>query len=293
MQKELFVFRIGPLDVGGRPLFWYVTHPDSGRAFFHEDDVSALAEIARLFPDRALACEPSLREAGAPLGYRSQPLTPFQIGARATLWVGAELPDRWRGLDPVAAEYILEYASRLWQRQPGGELVIELEVSARGEAPGLRLEETAYVAWGVGGGIFAFESLAALRAFQQGVLDGDLGRAHAISRVQLEWQRGSPGLDAAMREAYGVEVVPVGSRDRGGEQVSLDRRDAWLLASILVALVSWVEAGSEAAQGRLELTPEVAVDVAVEARFLRALRSVDGQRIAELGWADLARRMPS
>jgi hypothetical protein len=293
VQQELFVFRIGPLDVGGTPMFWYVTHPNTGRAFFNEDDAAALAEIAELYPDRALSCEPSLQPAAQELGCRVRPPTPFEIGARATLWVGAEFPESWRGLDPVATEYILEYASRLLQRQPAGELIIELTVSARGDASALHIDDTVHVTWAVGNGIFAFDSSSSLREFQQSVMDGDLERARSISSLQLEWRPGSAGLQQAFREAYGVDLVPICARASGGERVPLDARDAWLLASILVALVAWIEAGSEAAQGRLDLTPDVPVEVDVEARFLRVLASGGDGSISELGWAELSRRLPS
>jgi hypothetical protein len=134
VQDELFVFRVGPLDMGGKPMYWYVTRPNTGQAVFHEDDAAALAEIADRFPDRALACEPALSPAGQAHGYRARPLTPFEAGARATLWAGVEFEECYESLDPVAKECILVYASRLWAHLPADELVIELEVSERGEA---------------------------------------------------------------------------------------------------------------------------------------------------------------
>jgi hypothetical protein len=281
-----FVYRIGPLDVGGRTGNWYQVLPPTGDVFFGDDDAEMLAQIKAALPGRSLECEPALAAAGEPLGYVARPLDDEETNARARLWITIEAGAWFKGIDQITFALFLKFGTELSLRGQWFAAVVELEVDLRGPAYGVTFDETVGVVWTGAQGFFAFESVAAMRRFQELTVDGAIDDANDVPRWSLQYATGSAGLQDAMRAAYQAQVVPYAVFDGPDGRRAVDVREAWRVGLIARGIEGWVRAGAAESEEPLPLAGH---EMHLEVRFGGALADAPDGTLVRIGWDQLQR----
>jgi len=286
-SDPIFVFRIGPVELGGELTHWYLTKPPIDDVFYGDDPAEVLGRIAAAASGHPLEVEPALAEAGQPLGVTVRPLTDLELRARAKLWLNAEV-GAWNAAikDGVAHAIFLDSAAGMARLRSPFAGVIELELALRGYAGAHAFDETLAVLWTDPRGLMLFASVAAMNQFQTATLAGDLKAADAFPRWALQWVHGSPGLAGALMASYGVAEAPVATHLEAGERRPLDGRATWRMALVIGALECWALEPAAHLATQFTITD---VDARTDVSFLRALVS-QGDRLEALDWEGFAAR---
>lgn len=285
MDSTVYVFRAGPLDPDSEPkLYWYATIPDSQPPVIETDDDRGLAEVVRRFPGSERYCEPELADAAARAGFQAREPAKGEAMTAAILWLTVAFWQWYRGVaDLDAKNMLLTHGANLWDQREAARSIIELRVAIRGGICGHSIDGVRYVVLAAGWGLFVFDSLEEMNAFQTATRQGDTAASNPVPRLHMHWERGPERHRALMQRAYGVDVVPVPSVDDGQGRRGIDDREAWLLTAIIAGASDWIDAQTPAFAG----SPKLGVEgLRIGIEFLRAYVQGEPTGIRELGWDD-------
>src|SRR6266545_1681 len=115
------VFRLGPLEVGGRKAYAYCGLDAGGApipAEITHTDARGLGALAKRYAGQPIRCEPALAEAARPFGFEPAPLPKAALLPRATLAYGLALgPMAGRPKLDILIRF-LEACAAFWSARP-------------------------------------------------------------------------------------------------------------------------------------------------------------------------------
>src|SRR6266511_1258304 len=115
------IFRLGPLEVGGRKAYAYCGLDADGALIPPEithTDARGLGALAKRYAGQPIRCEPALAEAARPFGFAPAPLPKAALLPRATLAYGLALgPMAGRPKLDILIRF-LEACAAFWSARP-------------------------------------------------------------------------------------------------------------------------------------------------------------------------------
>ena len=236
------VFRLGPLDVGGRKAYAYGGGADGELippAVAHSD-AKGLGAIAERFAGRPLRCEPSLAQAGRPLGFEPAELPEEALLPRATLAYGLALgPAAGRpGMDVLVR--FLEACSEFWSSRPWELIESDEAVPVTLVESGRDRAAEASV-MGLGGeqfGAALYDEPGSIRRVADLVTAGRMKEASRVSALAVTFDEEPAWAAAALDDAFGLPRVPVPLRVRKGKAGAATTDELLEAAALLEALAT-------------------------------------------------------
>ena len=236
------VFRLGPLDVGGRKAYAYGGVADGELippAVAHSD-AKGLGAIAERFAGQPLRCEPSLAKAGRPLGYEPAELPEEALLPRATLAYGLALgPAAGRpGMDVLAR--FLEACAEFWSSRPW-ELIESDEAVPVTLVESGRARAAEASVMGLGGeqfGAALYDEPGSIRRVADLVTAGRMKEASRVSALAVTFDEEPAWAAAALDDAFGLPRVPVPLRVRKGKAGAATTDELLEAAALLEALAT-------------------------------------------------------
>jgi SEC-C motif-containing protein len=238
------VFRLGPLDVGGRKAFAYGGIDTNGEPIQPEvahTDAKGLGAIAKRFAGQPLRCEPALADAARPLGFEPAPLPGSALLPRATLAYGLALgPAAGQPTMDVVIRF-LEACAEFWSSQPWELIESDEAVSVALTERG-RTRETEASVMGAGGeqfGVALYDEPGSIRRVADLVTAGRMKDASRVSALAVTFDEEPAWAAAALDDAFGLPRLPVPirvSRGKGGTATTEELLDAAAVLEALAAL---------------------------------------------------------
>jgi hypothetical protein len=234
----LYAIKLGPLETGEGPCHAYVGIRDDGflaRPVIGKIDKEALRALAAdSDAGEQLRCEKRLARAGSPFGFEMAPMPSWVPMPRAALAVALALgpmmvpcdPDALHLLCHGASEFLRAKPWRFWDDTCVIEVVLDGAVSARFEA----------VLMGAGGmeyGVALYRRAGALARIARHVEGGRMAAARREDALAVTLDDEPRFAIAALRDAYGLDCVPLPMKiERGGVR-AVDGTEVAILGGVL------------------------------------------------------------
>ncbi len=280
------VFRLGPLEVGGRKAYAYCGLDADGALIPPEithTDAKGLGALAKRYAGQPLRCEPDLAEAARPFGFEPAPLPEAALLPRATLAYGLALgPMAGRPKMDVLVRF-LEACAAFWNACPW-------ELMESGEPIPVTLTENGRTrhaeasVMGAGGqefGVALYDEPGSIQRVSALMAEGRMKETRHVSALAVTFDEEPAWAAAALDDEFGLPRQPVPIRVRKGKPGPATTEELLDAAALLEAVA---ELCSPNDADHAEMTVEVG-GRAVTARV--ALPDDDGEPIEDLAEAML------
>lgn len=236
------VFRLGPLDVGGRKAFAYggVAAGELIPPEVAHTDAKGLGAIAKRFAGQQLRCEPALAEAGRPVGFEPAELPEAALLPRATLAYGLALGPAAGRPDMDVLVRFLEACARFWASRPW-ELIESDEAVPVAVVEGGRARAGEASVMGAGGeefGAALYDEPGSIRRVADLVTAGRMKEASRVGALAVTFDEEPGWAVAALDDAFGLPRVPVPLRIRKGKAGAATTEELLEAAALLEALAA-------------------------------------------------------
>jgi hypothetical protein len=239
MNRERFVFRIGPVPAGEREANAYFVMPATTgtSVYLAEDNSSGLAQIVRDHDAASLECEPELAAAGREFG-----IPAGEINRQRAHWIGGSAMDLALGepFRPISREesvYAFAVAaSAFWRAAPWQyeSLRGAIDVSLRGSLN----DRLAAVVLGGGNvyGLSLYQGINSVRLQAELARSGRLEEAARSNSLILTFSAEPAFAVDAMRRAYDMPRVPITTKMMNGEGTPLSDLDLMAIGATAKAV---------------------------------------------------------
>jgi hypothetical protein len=216
------VFRLGPLEVGGRKSYAYCGLDDDGALIPPEithTDAKGLGALAKRYAGQPLRCEPAFAEAARPFGFEPAPLPEAAFLPRATLAYGLALgPMAGRPKLDVLIRF-LEACAAFWSSRPwellGSDDPVPVALTERGRTR--QAEASVMGAAGQEFGIALYDEPGSIRRVAALVTAGRMKETRNVSALAVTFDEGPAWAATALDAAFGLPRLPVPIRVRKGK----------------------------------------------------------------------------
>src|SRR6266540_2658784 len=269
----LHVFRLGPLEVGGRNSYAYCGLDADGALIPPEithTDAKGLRALAKRYAGQPLRCEPDLAEAARPFGFEPAPLPETALLPRATLAYGLALgPMAGRPKMDVLVRFLEACAAfwnaRPWELMESGE-PIPVTLTEKG-----RTRHAEASVMGAGGqefGVALYDEPGSIQRVSALMAEGRMKETRHVSALAVTFDEEPAWAATALDAAFGLPRLPVPIRVRkgkGGPATTEELLDAAALLEAVAELAgpddaehaeATVEAGGRAITARVALTDD-------------------------------------
>src|SRR6266568_1172780 len=267
------VFRLGPLEVGGRKAYAYCgLDPDGGLIppEITHTDAKGLGALAKRYAGQPLRCEPDLAEAARPFGFEPAPHPETALLPRATLAYGLALgPMAGRPELDVLTRF-LEACAAFWTARPwellGSDDPLPVALTERGRTR--KAEASVMGAAGQEFGVALYDEPGSIRRVAALVTAGRMKETRGVSALAVTFDEEPAWAATALDGAFGLPRLPVPIRVRkgkGGPATTEELLDAAALLEAVAELSGpddaehaevTVEAGGRAITARVALPDE-------------------------------------
>ncbi len=264
------VFRLGPLEVGGRKAYAYCGLDADGALIPPEithTDAKGLGALAKRHAGQPIRCEPALAEAARPFGFEPVPLPEAALLPRATLVYGLALgPMAGRPQLDVLIRF-LEACAAFWSAGPwelfGSDDPVPVALTERGRTR--KAEASVMSAAGQEFGVALYDEPGSIRRVAALVNAGRMKETRGVSALAVTFDEEPAWAATALDAAFGLPRLPVPIRVRkgkGGPATTEELLDAAALLEAVAELSGpddaehaevTVEAGGRAITARVAL----------------------------------------
>jgi hypothetical protein len=235
----LYAFKLGPFDSSEGKTNAFVGISEVGMVppVWTNDAKAGLEGLKQHVWGEELVCEPGLSRVGKPLGFRGMKPPEWVLEPRAqlaaTLVFAGQLDnddlDAYIELVQATAVFADAKPFTWWHdEQP-------LDVTVWG-ALDQRFEGCMMGHAGITVGLALYDRPGAVERIAQLVDDGEMARAQEEDFLVVTLDGGPAFAARALRDAYGVEAVPLPIRQRAGKRVFAARKDMLALSAALRAV---------------------------------------------------------
>jgi len=269
----LHVFRLWPLEVGGRNSYAYCGLDADGALIPPEithTDAKGLRALAKRYAGQPLRCEPDLAEAARAFGFEPAPLPEAALLPRATLAYGLALgPMAGRPKLDVLTRF-LEACAAFWRARPwelfGSDDPVPVALTERGRTR--KAEASVMGAAGQEFGVALYDEPGSIRRVAALVTAGRMKETRGVSALAVTFDEEPAWAATALDEVFGLPRLPVPIRVRkgkGGPATTEELLDAAALLEAVAELAgpddaehaeATVEAGGRAITARVALTDD-------------------------------------
>jgi hypothetical protein len=239
----LYAIKLGPLETGEGPCHAYLGIRDDGffaKPVIGRRDGEAMRKLAADSErGEKLLCEKRLARAGEAFGFETAPMPAWVPMPRAALAVALALgplivpgePDALHLLGQGASEFVRAAPWRYWDDCDPFEVVAE-------GARTTRFEGALMGSGGMRYGVALYRRSGALSRVARSVDRGDMGSAAREDALAVTLDDEPRFAIAAVRDAYGLDRVPVPMKmERGGPR-AVESRDLVILGGTLRLLAA-------------------------------------------------------
>jgi hypothetical protein len=264
------IFRLGPLEVGGRKAYAYCGLDPDGALIPPEithTDAKGLGALAKRYAGQPLRCEPALADAARPFGFEPAPLPETALLPRATLAYGLALgPMAGRPKLDVLIRF-LEACAAFWTARPwellGSDDPLPVALTERGRKR--KAEVSVMGAAGQEFGVALYDEPGSIRRVAALVNAGRMKETRGVSALAVTFDEEPAWAATALEAAFGLPRLPVPIRVRkgkGGPATTEELLDAAALLEAVAELAgaddaehaeATVEAGGRAITARVDL----------------------------------------
>jgi len=237
----IYALRLGEVPVNGGRAFTYVAIDEHGMMapIVGADDEAALREIVASAGGRDVVCEEALQATARRLGLRVQALPRWALGPRADLATILHLGENRIERDALAAVApALRAAGELLCHQPWSWLrnadVVDFEIASSGRAA-RHFEGCVMGAGGQEYGVALYDEPGSLARLAKANQAGSRGHAPAIDAYGVTIDGGPAWVADAVAVAYGIRLVIVPIRVRGGRMRATTADELTVMASAAAA----------------------------------------------------------
>ncbi len=240
------VFRLGPLEVGGRKSYAYCGLDADNRLIPPEithTDAKGLGALAKRYAGQPVRCEPALAEAARPFGFEPAPLPEAAGLPRATLAYGLALgPMAGRPKMDVLVRF-LEACAVFWNARPWelmeSEEPIPVTLTENGRTR--RAEASVMGAGGREYGVAMYDEPGSIHRVAALVSEGRMKETRHVSALAVTFDEEPAWAAAALEDEFGLPRLPVPIRVRkgkGGPATTEELLDAAALLEAVAELCS-------------------------------------------------------
>ena len=267
------VFRLGPLEVGGRKAYAYCGLDADGALIPPEithTDAKGLGALAKRYAGQPIRCEPALAEAARPFGIEPAPLPEAALLPRATLAYGLALgPMAGRPELDVLIRF-LEACAAFWTARPwellGSDDPVPVALTERGRTR--KAEASVMGAAGQEFGVALYDEPGSIRRVAALMAEGRMKETRHVSALAVTFDEEPAWAATALDGAFGLPRLPVPiqvRKGKGGPATTEELLDAAALLQAVVELSGpddaehaevTVEAGGRAITARVALPDE-------------------------------------
>lgn len=240
------VFRLGPLDVGGREAFAYAALSKGGPLVppvVEHSDAKGLGTLAKRLAGRPFRCEPALAEAAQGLGLETAPLPEWALLPRAALAFGLALgPSGGRPIREVLQRFF-EACVRYWDSEPWDLIGSDAPMSVS-LTDGKRVRRIEGAVMGGRGGRFGFalyDAVGSIRAVAELLNRGLMKKAGAVASLSMTFNEEPAWAARAFEDAFGVPRLPLPMRVQNGKAGGPTAEELLDLAAVLEAVATLAE----------------------------------------------------
>lgn len=216
------VFRLGPLEVGGRKAYAYCGLDPDGALIPPEithADAKGLGALAKRYARQPIRCEPALAEAARPFGFEPAPLPEAALLPRATLAYGLALgPMAGRPKLDVLIRF-LEACAAFWSARPwelfGSDDPVPVALTERGRTR--KAEASVMGAAGQEFGVALYDEPGSIRRVAALVTAGRMKETRGVSALAVTFDEEPAWAATALDAAFGLPRLPVPIRVRKGK----------------------------------------------------------------------------
>ena len=216
------VFRLGPLDIGGRKAYAYGGLDADGRLIPPEiahTDAKGLGAIAKRHAGQPMRCEPALAESARPFGFEPVPLPEAALLPRATLAYGLALgPTAGRPQMDVLIRF-LEACAAFWGARPWELIESDEPVPVAFTEKGRTRDAEASVmgADGQEFGVALYDEPGSIRRVTSLMAEGRMKESRRVSALAVTFDEEPAWAATALEDAFGLPRLPVPIRVRKGK----------------------------------------------------------------------------
>ena len=264
------IFRLGPLEVGGRKAYAYCGLDADGALIPPEithTDARGLGALAKRYAGQPIRCEPALAEAARPFGFAPAPLPKAALLPRATLAYGLALgPMAGRPKLDILIRF-LEACAAFWSARPwellGSDDPVPVALTEKGRTR--KAEASVMGAAGQEFGVALYDEPGSIRRVAALVTAGRMKETRGVSALAVTFDEEPAWAATALDEVFGLPRLPVPIRVRkgkGGPATTEELLDAAALLEAVAELSGpddaehaevTVEAGGQAITARVAL----------------------------------------
>jgi len=237
----IYALRLGEVPVDSGLAITYAVIDEQGMMtpVIAANDDAALREIVSTAGGRDVVCEEALQPAARRLGLRAQALPRWTLGPRADLATIVRLgKNRIEGQALAAVAPALRAAGELVCHQPWSWLrnidVVDFEIASPGHAT-RRFEGCVMGAGGQEYGVALYDEPGSLDRLADASHAGRRGQPHAIDAYGFTIDGGPVWVADAVGAAYGIRLVIVPIRVRGGRMRAATADDLTVMACAAAA----------------------------------------------------------
>jgi len=257
------VFRLGPIDIGGRPS-WCIGGVDGEgdlvRPEVGHSDKQALAAVAKRHAGEVLRCEPALADVARPLGFEPAPIPQGALVARAVLAYGiANGPSAGRpGL--VAFLRFVKASAAFWAARPW-ELFGSDEALPVRLATGGAWQDRELSILGAGGqefGVGLYDNPGSIDLVSGAMALGQTNAVRQVNALSATFDEEPAWAASAFADAFGLPRLPVALRVKKGKASVISTVELLQLAAVLEAAVELASDDTPDDTCQVEVTVEAA-----------------------------------
>jgi hypothetical protein len=243
------VFRLGPLDVGGREAFAYAALGEDGPLVPPEveySDAKGLGALAKRLAGQELRCEPALAKAAQRLGLETAPLPRWALIPRATLAFGLALgPVGGRPTLEVLLRFF-EACARFWKSEPWNLIDSDdpVPVSVRDGSRERRVEAAVMGGGGAEFGLALYDAVGSIRRVAELVEKGRMKEAGGVASIAVTFDEEPAWAAGAFEDAFSLPRLPLPMRVRKNKGAAPSAEELLDLAVVLEAVAA-LSAGEE------------------------------------------------
>ena len=240
-RPMLYLFRLGPIDVGGRAS-WLVAGVDGeGDLVSPQIDRAqskALSALLKQHTGETFRCEPALAELAGSLGIAPAPLPRRVLEPRGVLAFALSGPLQGAMPDRTVVRAFLGACARFWAVRPWERLDSVAAIPVVLQSGGRRLRREAAVL-GSGGeeyGLALYDEPGSIARVADAVDAGRMAEARHIAAVAVTFEAEPTWAAAAIEDAFGLPLLPIALRLKKGRVVSPTSRELAEVAAALEAV---------------------------------------------------------
>lgn len=237
------VFRLGPFEAGRRKAYAYGGVDESGNIIepaVEHTDAKALAAIAKRHAGQPLRCEPSLAEVAQPFGFEPAPLPESALLPRATLAYGlAHGPAAGRPNLDVLVRFF-QACTTYWRARPwdliDSYMAVPITLGAGGRAR--QVEASVMGSGGQEFGLAVYDEPGSIERVGALVDQGRMQEVLRVAANAVTLDEEPAWAVEALKEAFGLERLPVPMRIRKGKAGAPANEDLLDLSAALEAVAA-------------------------------------------------------